>query len=158
MKRISLALSFVVVSALAATGCGRSFVPATPPGFVDLGDSIYPDGEYRATTADGAVIGVRAFDNEPKGELAFWARALENRMRETGGYALLEKRAVTNRAGLVGTELVFGHDEGRTPHLYRVALFVTDKKIFVIEAGGAKPEMERQASQIDWAIKGFLPK
>ena len=57
-----------------------------------------------------------------------------------------------------GAELDFGHDEGRTPHLYRVALFVTDKKIFVIEAGGAKAEMERQAPQIDWAIKGFLPK
>ncbi len=150
---------FVLAAAVAlvAMGCGRSFVPATPPGFVDLGDG-YPDGEYRATTADGAVIGIRAFDNDPKGELAFWARALENRMRETGGYALLGKHAVTSRGGLVGTELDFGHDEGRTPHLYRIALFVTDKKIFVIEAGGARPEMDRQAPQIDWAIKGFLPK
>lgn len=148
---------FAAAGALVLTGCGRPFVPATPPGFVDLGDA-YPDGEYRATTADGAVIGIRAFDNDPKGELAFWARALENRMRETGGYALLEKRAVTSRAGLVGAELDFGHDEGRTPHLYRIAIFVTDKKIFVIEAGGAKAEMERQAPQIDWAIKGFLPK
>jgi hypothetical protein len=154
MKRSLVLLSLLAASAL---GCGRSFLPATPPGFVDLGEN-YPDGEYRATTADGAVIGIRAFDNDPKGELAFWSRALENRMRETGGYALLEKKAITSRGGLAGTELDFGHDEGRTPHLYRIALFVTDKKIFVIEAGGAKPEMERQASQIDWAIKGFLPK
>ena len=155
MKRSLVLLS--LLAAIAALGCGRSFVPATPPGFVDLGEN-YPDGEYRATTADGAVIGIRTFDNDPKGELSFWSRALENRMRETGGYALLEKKAVTSRGGLAGTELNFGHDEGRTPHLYRIALFVTDKKIFVIEAGGAKPEMERQASQIDWAIKGFLPK
>lgn len=155
MKRSLVLLS--LLAAIAALGCGRSFVPATPPGFVDLGEN-YPDGEYRATTADGAVIGIRVFDNDPKGELSFWSRALENRMRETGGYALLEKKAVTSRGGLAGTELNFGHDEGRTPHLYRIALFVTDKKIFVIEAGGAKPEMERQASQIDWAIKGFLPK
>ena len=150
-------LFFAAAGALVLMGCGRSFVPATPPGFVDLGDA-YPDGEYRATTADGAVIGIRAFDNEPKGELAFWSRALENRMRENGGYAMLEKRAVTSRSGLAGTELDFGHDEGRTPHLYRIALFVTDKKIFVIEAGGTRAEMERQAPQIDWAIKGFLPK
>ena len=155
MKRSLVLLS--LLAAIAALGCGRSFVPATPPGFVDLGEN-YPDGEYRATTADGAVIGIRVFDNDPKGELSFWSRALENRMRETGGYALLEKKAVTSRGGLAGTELNFGHDEGRTPHLYRIALFVTDKKIFVIEAGGEKPEMERQASQIDWAIKGFLPK
>ena len=155
MKRSLVLLS--LLAAIAALGCGRSFVPATPPGFVDLGEN-YPDGEYRATTADGAVIGIRVFDNDPKGELSFWSRALENRMRETGGYALLEKKAVTSRGGLAGTELDFGHDEGRTPHLYRIALFITDKKIFVIEAGGAKPEMERQAAQIDWAIKGFLPK
>lgn len=157
MKRNLLALCLAVVGSLAAAGCGRSFVAATPPGFVDLGDG-YPDGEYRATTADGAVLGVRAFDNEPKGELAFWSRALENRMRETGGYALLEKRSITSRGGLVGSELVFGHDEGSTPHLYRVVLFVTDKKIFVLEAGGAKAEMDRQAAQIDWAFKGFQPK
>lgn len=157
MKRNLLALCLAVVGSLAAAGCGRSFVPATPPGFVDLGDS-YPDGEYRATTADGAVLGIRAFDNEPKGELAFWSRALENRMRENGGYALLTKQPLTSRGGLVGAELDFGHDEGSTPHLYRVALFVTDKKIFVLEAGGAKVEMDRQAAQIDWAFKGFQPK
>lgn len=157
MKRNLLALCVAVAGSLAAAGCGRSFVPATPPGFVDLGDT-YPDGEYRATTADGAVLGVRAFANEPRGELAFWARALENRMRENGGYALLKKQSITSRGGLVGTELQFGHDEGSTPHLYRVALFVTDRKIFVLEAGGAKAEMDRQAAQIDWAFKGFQAK
>jgi hypothetical protein len=158
MKRTHLlGICLAAAASLASVGCGRSFTPATPPGFVDLGEH-YPDNEYRATTADGAVLGIREFDNDPKGELSFWSRALENRMRETGGYALLEKKSVTSRGGLVGTELDFGHDEGSTPHLYRVVLFVTDKKIFVLEAGGAKAEMDRQASQIDWAIKGFLVK
>lgn len=150
-------LGFLAVALLALAGCGRPFTPATPPGFVDLGDS-YPDGEYRATTADGAVIGIRAYDHEPKGELAFWTRALENRMRESGGYALLEKRTVSNRGGLTGTQLRFGHDEGKVPHLYWVTLFVTDKKLFVLEAGGVKAEVERQEAQIEWAIKNFLQK
>ena len=91
-------LGFLALALLALAGCGRPFTPATPPGFVDLGDN-YPDGEYRATTADGAVIGVRAYDNEPRGELAFWTRALENRMRESGGYALLEKRVHSRGQG-----------------------------------------------------------
>jgi hypothetical protein len=148
-----------VCAALAAlsSGCGRSFVPATPAGFVDLGDK-YPDGEYRATTADGVVLGIRAWDNDPKGELAFWARALERRMRDMGGYALLEKLPVTNRGGLTGVEMRFGHDEGKEPHLYYVVLFVTDKKIFVIEAGGSRTEMTRQQEQITWAIKNFVQK
>ena len=149
---------FWVALAAVLVGCNsRHFVAATPPGFVDMG-TIYPDGEYRATTADGVVIGIRNVDNEPKGELAFWARALENRMREAGGYALLDKRSVTNRAGLTGTQLRFGHDEGKTPHLYWVTIFVTDARIFILEAGGEKSEMEKQAPQIEWAIRNFLPK
>src|ERR1044071_2647125 len=98
MKRVMIALALL----FATSACSRHFAPATPQGFVDMG-TIYANGEYRATTADGVVIGIRNVDNEPKGELAFWARALENRMREVGGYALIEKRQVTNRAGVSGT-------------------------------------------------------
>ena len=148
---------YALVLAFALPACGRPFVPATPPGFVDMGD-IYPDGEYRATTADGAVIGIRTVENKPKGELPFWSRALENRMREVGGYALIDKREVTNRAGQKGTQLRFGHDEGNTPHLYWVTIFVTDKRIFILEAGGTKAEMEKQLPQIEWSIRNFLPK
>jgi len=153
MKRAMMTLALL----LATSACSRHFVPATPPGFVDMG-TVYADGEYRATTADGVVIGIRNVDNEPKGELPFWSRALENRMREVGGYALIEKRQVTNRAGATGTQLRFGHDEGKTPHLYWVTIFVTDKRIFILEAGGTKAEMERQEAQISWAIQNFLPK
>lgn len=150
---------FALALALALPACsGRYFTPATPPGFVDMGSDTYLDGEYRAATADGVVLGIRNIENKPRGELAFWARALENRMRATGGYALLEKRAVTSLGGVPGTQLRFGHDEGNTPHLYWVTLFVTDKRIFVLEAGGTKAEMEKQAPQIEWSVRNFVPK
>jgi hypothetical protein len=154
MRRL---LSLIALAAALVACNSRHFVPATPPGFVDIGEN-YPDGEYRAATADGVVLGIRNVDNEPKGELAFWARALENQMRESGGYALLDKRSVTNRGGGTGAQLRFGHDEDKTPHLYWVTLFVTDKRIFILEAGGTKEEMEKQAPQIEWAIRNFLPK
>ena len=153
----ALARVLAIAAFLAAFASCRPFVPATPPGFVELEDR-YSYTEYRATTADGVVIGIRAFDNEPKGERAFWVRAIENRMRDSGGYALLEKREVKNRGGLTGIELKFGHDEGDEPYLYRMSIFVTDKRVFIIEAGGTKPQMERQAEQIDWAIRNFLQK
>jgi hypothetical protein len=147
----------LLLAALLASGCGHPFVAATPPGFVDLGDR-YPHGEYRASTADGVVIGVRAWDNDPKGELAFWSRALERRVREMGGYALLKKEDVTTAAHLTGVLMRFGHDEARTPYLYTVALFVTDKKIYLFEAGGTKEEMTRQEGQIRWALDRLAPK
>lgn len=150
-------LTFVLLAGGLLAGCGRPFVAATPPGFVDLGDR-YGRNEYRATTADGVVLGIRAFENKPKGEMAFWARALERRMREMAGYALLDKREVVTTGGLKGVEMRFGHDEGKDPYLYSIALFVTDEKVFVIEAGGSKGEVSKQEAQITWAIRNFAPK
>ncbi len=154
---LSVLAAIAAFAALTCAACGHPFVPATPPGFVDMGDR-YPDGEYRATTADGVVIGIRAWKNDPKGELSFWSRALELRMREQGGYALLDKRDVAARGGLTGVAMRFGHDEGKTPYLYRIALFVTDKKIYLVEAGGVKTEVVKQEAQIDWAIRNLGPK
>lgn len=153
IRRVTFAITLLLGS-LAFAAC-RPFVPATPPGFVELEDR-YGSNEYRATTADGVVLGIRAFDNDPKGERAFWVRALENRMRDVGGYALLEKREVKNRGGLSGTELRFGHDEGDEPYLYRMTVFITDDRVFVLEAGGPRAQMERLAEQIDWSVKNFL--
>lgn len=153
MRTLTAAIVFAL-SSIALAGCGRPFEAATPSGFVDMGNR-YPEGEYRAATADGVVIGIRAFDNDPRGELAFWSKALENRMRIQGGYALLEKRSVKNRGGLEGLELRFGHDEEGEPFLYWVTLFVTDSRIFVIEAGGPKAEMEKERPRLEWAVANF---
>ncbi|EYF03967.1 hypothetical protein [Chondromyces apiculatus] len=146
----------VSVLAGAVLGCGLPYTPATPPGFVLL-DDRYESDEVRATTAEGVVLGVRAQDNDPKGDLAFWAKVLENRMRDTGGYALIEKRNVKCRNGLSGVQLRFGHDEGRTPHLYYLTIFVDDDHVFLLEAGGTKDEVTRQEAQIDWSVRNFLP-
>lgn len=155
MKRcIQLSLLSLCVALLVA-GCGPSFELATPPDFVELDedDSSY---DYRATTADGLVIAVREIDNDPAGELSFWVRAIENRMRERGGYALLETRPVKSADGVSGQQLRFGHDdEGNRPHLYYVAVFATESNIFVLEAGGSKELMTKQAAQIEAALRGF---
>ena len=140
--------------ALALAGaCGPGFVQKTPAGFVELEDQERYD--YRATTADGLVIGVRAIDHEPKGHLDFWVGAISNRMRERGGYALLGVEDVQAAGGLAGKQMRFGHDEGSRPHLYYVTVFVTDDKIYLMEAGGTKELMEGHAAQIAEAVRGF---
>lgn len=153
MKSLALAL----LLGCAAAGCGKPFTAATPSGFADLSDS-YPRNEYRATTADGVVIGIRALDNDPKGEASFWLKAIENRMRDVGGYALLGRATVKNKAGQAGTRLSFGRDEDSKSHLYEISVFVTDDRIYVIEAGGTKAEVERQRAQLDWAVANFSPR
>ncbi len=155
MKTTLSFLGAVLVS-LAAIGCGNSFQAATPPGFVELPDQERYD--YRATTADGLVIAVREIDHDPKGTLDFWTRAVENRMRQRGGYALLGSHDVKTKSGLEGKQLRFGHDESGTPHLYTVTVFLTDSKIYVLEAGGTKALMEKENEQLEWAVQNFQAK
>jgi hypothetical protein len=147
-------LALALLALIGALGCGPSFQLNTPPGFVELDDDSAYD--YRATTADGLVIGVREIDHEPEGELSFWVQAIQNRMRDRGGYALLETRSVQSADGVAGKQLRFGHDEqGNRPYLYYVAVFVTDSTIYLVEAGGTKEQMTKQAAQIDAVLRGF---
>ena len=153
MKVLLAALLSLAAAGLA--GCGRPYAAATPPGFVEFEDR-YEGDEYRAATPDGVVLGIRAFDNEPKGEITFWVRAIQNRLRDQGGYALLETRPIVDRAGLRGTQMRFGHDEEKSPHLYYLTVFVTEDRVFLLEAGGQKAQIERFGPQIDWWVKSFL--
>jgi hypothetical protein len=141
---------------LTTVGCG-TFKVGTPAGFVELDDQE-PNYDYRATTHDGVVVSVRSLDNEPRGDQAFWTQAVEQRVRHQGGYALLETRAVTAREGLAGRQLRFGHDEGARPHLYNVTLFVTHKRIYLIEAGGSRDAVQREAPRLESFIAQFEPR
>jgi hypothetical protein len=144
--------------AIASGASCSTFRAATPEGFVVLPDQRAAGYDYRATTADGLVLAVRAIANEPRGDRAFWGKAIVNRLRTMGGYALLAERPVRCATGLEGTAYRFGHDESGKPHLYDVALFVTDDEIFVLEAGGARPLFEANAAKVDAFVSGFRPR
>jgi hypothetical protein len=139
---------------LQLAACAPAFEPATPKGYVvlDEEDSLY---DYRAVTAEGTVIAARAIEHEPQGDLAFWVKAVQNQMRRRGGYALLGSTDVKSADGVPGKKLEFGHDEQSSPHLYYVTLFVTPKHVFVIEAGGKKELMSKEAANIDFALANF---
>lgn len=144
----------LLLAAVLLAGCTHHFQIETPPGFVELDHQARYD--YRATSADGLVIGVRELKNDPKGELAFWARAVENQLRNAGGYALLETRDVRSKDGVAGKQFRFGHDEGKTPHLYSVTVFVTPKRIQLLEIGGTKELLTANATQLDSAVRNFV--
>ncbi len=151
-------LSSLLVAGLCLAGCGPSFEVGTPAGFVEL-EEDYSAYDYRATTADGLVLAVREIDHDPEGELSFWVRAVENKMRERGGYALLDRQKVTSADGLQGEQLRFGHDEqSGKPHLYYITVFVTEKWIYLLEAGGTKELMSSHAAQVDSLVSTFRAK
>ncbi|MCC6215733.1 MAG: serine/threonine protein kinase [Polyangiaceae bacterium] len=154
MSRLA-GLALALTAGLACAGCGLPFEAATPAGFVELEDQDERGYEWRATSADGLVLAVRAKDHEPKGELTFWAKVVENHMRQSGGYALLSKSNVKTTQGVEGTMLRFGHDQGATPHLYWVTVLVTESHIYLLEAGGTKELVEGKAKDIEAWVMAF---
>lgn len=140
---------------LLSVGCGgTNFYAPTPPGFVLLEDQE-PTYHYRSTSADGVVIAVREIEHQPKGDREFWVQAIRNRMRERAGYALLDTQEVATKGGLEGSQLQFGHDEKGQSMLYTITVFVTQDHIFLLEFGGSKEEMTRQAQHLAWVIDNF---
>ncbi|MBN2195483.1 MAG: serine/threonine protein kinase [Polyangiaceae bacterium] len=148
-------ISILPVLLTLASACGRPFAPATPSGFVELDEPRSSTYDYRATTADGVVVSIRVVKHRPRGELVFWERAIENQLRDQGGYSLLDKRDVQNQNGTAGRQLRFGHDEAGDPHLYYVTIFATKKKLFIVEAGGTKEQVEASTAAIEEAIRHF---
>ncbi|MBX3181054.1 MAG: serine/threonine protein kinase [Polyangiaceae bacterium] len=138
------------------TACGNHFTATTPPGFVEIEEN-YDRYDYRATNADGLVIAVREVDREG-GDLAFWARAVENQLRDQAGYALLGKVDVKTKQGIAGKQLRFGLDHEGPPHLYYLTLFVVGDRAFIHEAGGTKELMTKHAADVTSSIEGLVLK
>jgi len=153
MSPLDRAAMLVVAAflALAGVGCSKGYGVATAPGFVKVeqGSTQY---DWRAVAPDGVAVALRVVPADDGGDLAFWTHAVSLRMREMDGYALVSSQAVRSRDGAEGKELLFGHDEGGKPFVYRVRLFVTGKRLVVVEAGGTKEQMDRYAASVDWMM------
>ncbi len=158
MKTLSaFALPLGLATLLGTAACGRPFDVKTPPGLVELDDQG-PAYEYRAIAPEGVVVGVKVVDVGDKGDLAFWTRATSLRMRQLDGYAALGDSAVKSRNGVPGREMRFGHDEGGKPYVYTLRVFVKPKscflcggsRLFIVETGGPKAEVDRYQPALDW--------
>jgi hypothetical protein len=140
-----------VTLALGAVACGKTYSVATAPGFVK-NDQGYAPYDWRAVAPDGVAVALRVIPSDDGADLAFWTHAVSLRMREADGYALVNTQAVRSRDGTEGKELSFGHDEAGKPFVYRVRLFLAGKRLYVVEAGGTKEQMERYGASIDWMM------
>lgn len=153
--RASLRLLFLSSALISLTACGARFKMWAADDFVVLDE--HSGYDYRATTPEGLVIAVRDIDNERShGELPFWTKAIEDELRLDQGYALLDTKSITTRQGHTGTQLRFGLDREGEAHIYIVSIFVTKKRVFLIEAGGTEAQMKRHHAQIEWSVNEFV--
>ena len=136
MKRTILLLALLV-------GC-TGVKLTTPPGFAELGKS--GPFVYRATTANGVVMGVRVAKNQPRGNLDFWSTAVDRKLAGDG-YVLEERKAVRSKSGMAGTMLKYTLDSTR----YHVAVYATADKVYVVDAAGEAEAFDPLAATIETA-------
>lgn len=147
----------LVVSVVSGTGCALAEIQ-TPPEMVELQDSRR---HYSAMTHDGVVLRAQVIAqgdgrSVPRGERQFWAKTIKERMRTAGGYALLSDEEIEAASGHRGRKLVFGRDQDGVRFHYWVVLFVTEKNIHVLDAGGRVERFEAVESSIQEAVEGYV--
>ena len=148
MKKMLLLLSAATL-ALAA-GCTPSAHLQTPPGFAALdGQHGY---DYRITTAQGVVVGVRTEKNSLHAPADFWAQAIDARMRQ-GGYVAESAKDVKAAAGLLGKQVRYSREgDDRRPYAYWLTVFATNERVYVVEAGGDKEFFEPAVAAVEQAV------
>lgn len=119
---------------LAGAACVPSVTVSTPSGFAVLDDQ--KEYVYRATSAVGVVLAVRAEKNEPRGNRDFWAAALDRKLRRGGYVPDGPQTEVRTSTGLVGRSLRYTRDESGRKSRFWIAVFVTHDRVWVVEAGG----------------------
>jgi hypothetical protein len=139
--------------ALGVSACGPGFRVNTPDGFVELDDQ--EDYDYRATSAQGVVLGVRAEPNRPVGNLEFWASAIDLKLRAQG-YTATGTGAFKTTGGITGKRLQYKQTLSDRPHTLWVVVFVTEKKVYVVEAGGDTRVFDKSGPAIEKAIASLV--
>ena len=134
-------------------GCGPSVAMTPPTDFVVVEDEGGVPYEVRATSAHGVVLAARTVSNQPQGNLRFWEDAVKNRLRTTGGYALLEESEIRAASGQSGRFLKFGRDERSQTYVYWLALFVTADDVVVVEAGGRQDRFDAAEESVVSALR-----
>jgi hypothetical protein len=130
-----------------AAGCGPGARLDTPPGFATLDKQ--KEYVYRSTSAEGVVIAIRGEKNDPKGNLDFWADAIDRQLRNNR-YKLDGKPSdVRSRSGQSGRQTRYTREDGGRSYRFWATVFVTDDKVWVVEAGG---DQERFTGKLEQTI------
>ena len=132
--------------ALVVTGCGPSL--HVPGGFARV------DGRHdlRIASPEGVVVAVNVHRNRsPRGDLQFWAGALESRVHRL--YGQVDRSPITTDEGMEGVQLRATTVRQGRPHHYWTAVFVTRRKVVVVEAGGDDAYFVPQRDHVEAAMR-----
>ena len=158
-NRLTTFLAATIVAATLAA-CGAPWAIQAPDGMVEFNESRWSNYQWRASSVDGVVVGLRIIRqgknrDVPRGDLDFWAEAVDLRLRSAGGYASLGTEDITSADGTSGRLLRFGRDQNSETFHYDVAVFVAPKFIHVLEVGGREDLYANHASAIQATLNTY---
>ncbi len=151
--RVSVVLLMVLVL---LTGC-ETYEIETPQEMIEV---TRTNSNYVAMTHDGVVIRGRVIrqgedSSVPRANQDFWVNATRERMRLSGGYALLDEDSVRSSNGHQGTRMEFGRDQDGRTYRYWVQIFVTEDYIHVLDAGGREERFEKAEGAVERALASY---
>jgi len=133
MSSLQRIVYFCALASMVA--CTHPTKLSAPEEFAELGHS--GPYTYRAMTARGVVVGVRAEKNAPQASLQFWTEAIDLKLRKQG-YEASSAHDVKSVEGVPGKQLRYVRNEDRRPYRYWLTVYVTGDQVFLVEATGDK--------------------
>jgi hypothetical protein len=155
MLRHVVFVAATVVCAASSTACSSSARLTPPSSFAEIEAKKEPY-VYRATTAKGVVVAARVEKNEPRGNLDFWAEAVDLRVKKDGFQGEAAK-SVTGASGLPGKLLRYSKVENGRTVRYVVTVYATDKHVYVVEAAGDSERFDPLAAEVERAELSLRP-
>ena len=153
---VSTRMTFAALALLAGlSGCALPFTLSTPAGFARLETPAYSRYQYRAIAAYGVALAVRAESNGSHGDLDFWTEAVDRSVRQNGPYVATGTAEARSANGVRGRRLEYRLGEGAHGNLYRVLVFVTDARVYVLEVGGSEEAMARGRAAVEQSLASF---
>lgn len=144
----------LLLAAFASFGCS-TFSITPPADFVEREEREWSSYSYRALNADAVVLGVREVEEDKAASLAFWKKAVMNRLQASHSYALMGEEELAIASGQKVTLLRLGREDAGVQYDYWVGLIDVDENVFVIEAGGRREHFAKVRDSLLESIKGF---
>lgn len=141
---------FLPILALAALSGCATFQGAHPSGFAP-----YPGNGgklYRAASPDGLVWRIRSERHRPEADLAFWKRALRDRI-QGAGYAVADSLEFR-----MGDRPAFALETGLDDQAWLVAIAPGPRRIVVAEVAGPLEAFQKHRGEILQALERIQPR
>lgn len=151
MVKAGMILSLCVFAAI-LSGCGSmNFSITEPKGFARYKKDT---AVFRAISSSGIRMKARRVENDPYGDADMWSRSVELHLKGLG-YHEIARSGLSAAGGQKGELREYAYRFNGENYVYSLALFVTKKDIFIIEAAGIEAEFKKRRADIRRSIDGF---